>query len=53
MGSAYEVIVAAETVDHFSDKTYMLVALAIDRHLHIQANTFALFIHSEEGYFRG
>lgn len=50
MSSAYEVSVAAETLYHFSDKAYTLVGLAIDRHLHIQVDTFALFISSKEGY---
>lgn len=51
MSSAYEIIAAAKTVDHFSHKAYMFVGLAIDRYLNIQANAFALFVDSEEGYF--
>lgn len=35
MSRAYEVSVAAKTLDHFGDKAYLLVRLAIDRHLHI------------------
>lgn len=50
MSRACEISVAAKTLDHFGHKAYMLVGLAIDNHLHIQANTFALIVNSKEGH---
>lgn len=50
MSRAYEVSVAAKTLNHFCGKTYLLVGLAIDRHLHIQVDTFALLINCKKCY---
>ena len=50
MGRACEVSVTAKTLDHFGHKAHMLIGLAIDNHLHIQANAFALVANSKEGH---